>query len=85
MHNLYYGKRPKIWATPVIFKKLPKVKNRPKCENSPKVVTLILTVLQLLATDGWAAESRTPSLQGLPTVGKYLPHQSQQLPDLENA
>jgi hypothetical protein len=31
---------PQIWATVEIFKKLPKVNNRPKGENSPDLVTL---------------------------------------------
>jgi hypothetical protein len=30
----------KIWATSVIFKKTPKVNNRPIGENSPNLVTL---------------------------------------------
>jgi hypothetical protein len=34
----------KIWANSTIFKYLPKVNNRPKCENSPTLVTLIRTM-----------------------------------------
>jgi hypothetical protein len=30
-----------MWATSVIFKKLPKVNNRPLGENSPNLVTLL--------------------------------------------
>jgi hypothetical protein len=31
---------PQIWAFSVIFKTLPKVKNRPRAEKSPNLVTL---------------------------------------------
>jgi hypothetical protein len=34
-----------MWATSVIFKKLPKVNNRPMGENSPHLVTLSTTLL----------------------------------------
>jgi hypothetical protein len=37
MHSFNNGKN---WATSVIFKQLPKVKNHPKSENSPNLVTL---------------------------------------------
>jgi hypothetical protein len=42
MHNQKRGKNIKfeICATSVIFKKLPKVNNRPMSENSPNLVTL---------------------------------------------
>jgi hypothetical protein len=46
---------PKFRATSVVFKTLPKVNNRSKCENSPNVVTLRQTnlpqsVVKLLST-----------------------------------
>jgi hypothetical protein len=34
----------KMWATPIIFKKLPKVNNRPTGENFPNPVTLATTL-----------------------------------------
>jgi hypothetical protein len=44
MHNFYRGKNCPIFsATWVIFKKVPKVNNRSKGENSPNLVTLLET------------------------------------------
>jgi hypothetical protein len=44
IQNLYFGKNsPKLWATSVIFEKLPKDNNRPLGENSPTVATLLRT------------------------------------------
>jgi hypothetical protein len=38
-----------MWAFSLIFKKLPKVNNRPRGENSPNLVTLSPTNLRLSA------------------------------------
>jgi hypothetical protein len=41
MHNINRGKSsPKVWATFLIFKKLPKVNKHPIGEHSPILVTL---------------------------------------------
>jgi hypothetical protein len=42
-HPFFRGKNgPKIWATSVIFQKLPKNNNHPIGKNSPNLVTLLL-------------------------------------------
>jgi hypothetical protein len=44
MHQFYRGKSgPKLWATVVIFKRLPIENNHPKGENSLNLVTLLRT------------------------------------------
>jgi hypothetical protein len=50
--------QPKVWATYVNFKNLPKINNHPLGENSPNLVTLLgtqrlcsVTVLKAIATD----------------------------------
>jgi hypothetical protein len=49
LHLFFGGKSgPEIWATFVIFKRLPKENNHPIGENSPNLVTLPVTFMYLL-------------------------------------
>jgi hypothetical protein len=43
VHNFFRRKKwPKVWASSLIFKNVPKQNNRPKVENSTHLVTLVL-------------------------------------------
>jgi hypothetical protein len=46
-----------IWATSVIYKKLPKVNNRPEDENSPNLVSLTSTAMRNTPAKIWSAAS----------------------------
>jgi hypothetical protein len=67
IHNLYGGKNsPKMSATSVIFKKIPKRTNRQMGENSPNLVTLLPVIVIGFCTFRLLRISRTGF------VGSYL-------------